>query len=207
MNERLIEYELSEFLNGHDREKRKRHILLLHEEPEYGRMIEYYFLNSGLEKGEKSVYVVLEKESVSAIEKEMVDFGIDVAKYRSTNLLHISQVPDPLDHPNGVVAGIQAAFQKSLADMQPPYRVTDRLFPTPINRLESSIASNILDAERSFHQGLQDLDIAATYLCSYSVDNISELLSDSAELPEGMLKSHHGVIYSTLTGSLALGFD
>jgi hypothetical protein len=203
----LIDKSVSEFLNDPDRGERKHHILLLHEEPEYGRMIEYYFLKSGLEKGERSVYVILEKESVESIENQMEDFGINVAKFRKENLLHISQVPDPLEHPNGVVAGIQAAFQKSLANIRPPYRVTDRLFPTPINKLEPNIARNILDAERSFHQSLQELDMAAMYLCSYSVDDIGELLSDTTELAEGMLNSHNGAIYSTLTGSLALRFD
>jgi hypothetical protein len=206
MNESLIGKGVSDFLSDSARPKRKHHILLLHEEPEYGRLIEYYFLKIGLEKGERSVYAILDTENIEAIEREMTDFGINVDKYKRANLLYIPAVPNPLEHPNGVMSGIQTALQRSLANIPPPYRLTDRLFSTPINRLESNVTRNILDTERSFHQSFQGQDIAAKYLCSYCVDDIGDLLSDSSGWTEGMLKSHQGVIYSTSTAELALRF-
>ena len=102
MNEGLIDKSVSEFLNDPALEKRKQHILLLHEEPEYGRMIEYYFLKNGLEKGERSVYIILEKENVESIENEKEDFGLNDTKFRREILLHLDQVQDPLDHTDSI---------------------------------------------------------------------------------------------------------
>jgi hypothetical protein len=207
MYERHVSNQLVSFLNDSTSSGGKDHLLLLHEEPEIGRLIEFHFLRIGLENGETSVYAMSDAESTEAIEQEMADFGIDVDKYKRSNLLRIFPTQNPFEHPDGLKVGIQMAIQKSLAGVPPPFRFTDRLFSTPLNKLEPNLTRSILDVESSFHQALHGQHISAKYLCSYSVDNIQDLLSYASGWTEALLKSHNGVIYSTFPSNLALRFD
>jgi MEDS: MEthanogen/methylotroph, DcmR Sensory domain len=206
LNEPLVDRPISEFLESLT-QKKDQHLLLFHEQPEFGRMVEFQFLKIGLERGETSVYLVVDQDTLS-VQKEMMDFGIEVDKFTSNGTLRIVQVQDPLLNSNGVRAGIMAAFQTALENVKPPYRVTDRLFQTSLNRMKANIAKEIVETERSFHESLHGQnECASTYLCSYPLDDIVKLLSDSPDISAGMLKNHHAVIYSTFRASLALHLD
>jgi hypothetical protein len=47
-----------------------------YEEPEYGRLIQYYFLKVGLQNGENGIYVTSEPNKSALIEEEMRNSGV-----------------------------------------------------------------------------------------------------------------------------------
>jgi len=69
--------------------KGDKHIILFDENHEYSKKIQFHFLNNGLEKGEHGIYAMPENEKI--IEREMIDHGIDVKKYKKENLLDVYQ--------------------------------------------------------------------------------------------------------------------
>jgi KaiC/GvpD/RAD55 family RecA-like ATPase len=49
-------------------------------------MVEYHFIQTGLQKGEYCIYTTHE-DDVQLIEKKMADFGIDIEGYKRTKRL------------------------------------------------------------------------------------------------------------------------
>ena len=50
---------------------------IFYEEPEYARMVEYHFIQTGLQKGEYCIYTT-HGDDVQFIENKTADLGIDV---------------------------------------------------------------------------------------------------------------------------------
>src|SRR5215467_981827 len=72
--------------------KHGKHIVLFYEEPEYARMILFEFIKSGLNKGERCIYVSDEDKEI--VKREMSDAGINVDQFTKNDLLSIHQIPN-----------------------------------------------------------------------------------------------------------------
>jgi hypothetical protein len=69
------------------------HSAIFYEEPEYARMVEYHFIQTGLQKGEYCVYTIHE-DDVQFIENKMADFGIDVEGYKRMKKPNVCRISD-----------------------------------------------------------------------------------------------------------------
>jgi len=79
--------ELIKFIDDIDK---KKHIVHFFEDPDYAKTIHFKFLQNGLEKQEICIYALDDEPEV--VEKEMIDFGIDVEKFKKEKLLRISKI-------------------------------------------------------------------------------------------------------------------
>jgi hypothetical protein len=102
-----------------------------------------------------------------------------------------------MEHPEGYAKALGAIIESVLSDVKSPYRFTDDLFPTAITRFSYEQMAKFLRVEEPFHQRLQEEKIAGTFLCNYSVESISYLMSYTSDWTKRILKSHHAVIYTT----------
>ncbi|HXG07416.1 MAG TPA: MEDS domain-containing protein, partial [Nitrososphaera sp.] len=66
-----------------------RHLVMFYEEPEYAKLVQMRFINTGLKKGECCIYVVNDEQDLLFIRREMIAYGIDVDQYGKRGLLHL----------------------------------------------------------------------------------------------------------------------
>jgi hypothetical protein len=59
-------------------------------------MIEFQFVKNGLLKEEHCIITTFE-DNIQIIKNEMEDSNIDVEAFKKKNLLHIYQIPDPMN--------------------------------------------------------------------------------------------------------------
>ena len=85
-----------------------KHILLLYEDAEYGRKVQFRFIKNGLLKGEHCIFSTPE-DNIEFIKNEMTDkYGIDVEYFtKKKNLLHIYKITNPMNNQEGELKGCQ----------------------------------------------------------------------------------------------------
>lgn len=185
-----------------------RHIVLFCEEPEYALSIELRFLKNGLLKGQPGIYIVNEDglknstDDIDFIENQMIDYGIDVAKFKKNNLLKIVSAPNAIDHPEGELKGAEEICRSLFSvdnnynndidikdEKQRPIRVVGRIMSqvkTEVEiqaniNIERWCASTIIPANNIF------------LICHYPVDKIVQHLK--GYWMQALLTHHHAVIY------------
>src|SRR6185503_19018691 len=55
-----------------------RHVVMLYEEPEYAKLIQFRFLRDGLRRGECCIYAAKDEDDIRITKSEMNQSGIDV---------------------------------------------------------------------------------------------------------------------------------
>jgi MEDS: MEthanogen/methylotroph, DcmR Sensory domain len=91
----------------------KSHLVMLYDNPELARSVEFQYMKLGFEKGEMCMYVIPEDddatpESVSIL---MEKAGIDAQKYLKNGRLKFVKISDPAKDPNGFKAGCEKILQ------------------------------------------------------------------------------------------------
>ena len=172
------------FLNNLNTNK---HILLLYDDPEEAKKIEFQFIDNGLEKGEHCIYAT--EEDPEFIQEKMEEHGIDVNFFLEKGLLHISQPDDPNNHPEGILAGAKNSLERILKNSTPPYRIVASLIPdTEI----PEIIDVHLKIEKEFHANFENFD--GSIICPYNIKNL-EQNNDSYRIRK-LFDSHHSVLYA-----------
>jgi KaiC/GvpD/RAD55 family RecA-like ATPase len=103
----------------------KSHCVKFYEEPEHARMVEYHFIQTGLQKGEYCIYTTHE-DDISIIESGMADFGIDVEGYKKIKMLHIYRIAEPQAGPQYLLQEIERLRKYIMADSKPSVRLVSR---------------------------------------------------------------------------------
>lgn len=168
----------------------RKHIILVHEEPEYARMIEFRFIGNGLSKGEHCIYV--SNEDTTFIENEMGDAGIDVKSFKKKNLIHTFSITEPIKNEDRL-KGVQQLWNRITADSKPPFRVVGRLF-SELNTTDEILAA--IDVEGYLQKAFDSF--GCTLICPYNVADIEDVRR-GRWLGE-LLKNHHGVIFAPKVG-------
>lgn len=181
-------YEPLKFVDSLDS---REHIVLLYEDHKYARMIEFHFLKNGLLKGERCVYATHDNPKI--IEDEMRTSGIDIDAFMKRNLLHICQIPNPMDDPDGHVKGAEKIINMILTASQHPLRIVGRLVPN-LNTEESISAE--LEIERYTHAAFNNFQFSL--MCPYQLENID--VSTRCQWLKDLLKNHHVAIFAPKGG-------
>ena len=198
-----------------------KHILLLYEEPERAREIEFQFLKHGLEQAEHCIFMVHIAEqnnnnhdpgdhhkggNLACMEREMKDAGIKVDQYRETKQLLIFPVPNLIkkaggfDNISGIWDEIEQLDKDLFSHVEAGFRgVGIRL---PVNKLQSDERINALaiqvDIERKGQIEFQRGQFKGSWICPYRVDNLLQSLESEHLGPKllSLIINHDVVIYA-----------
>ena len=164
-----------------------KHILLVYEDPKYGQIIQFRFLNNGLLKGESCVFLTEGEPKVIA--HEMKKNGISVDSYLQKNLLYIYQIPNLTEDPDGILMGCEKILQRIKAELKPPYRVVGRVIPDISTEAGLEVEYAL---ERIFHANFDGFN--GSFLCHYDCTKIP--LERRAQWIDKLARNHHAVIYA-----------
>ena len=174
----------------------QKHILLLYEEPEYAKILEFRFIYNGIMNNQPSIYAM--HDDVKLIEEEMDSFGIDVSSAKKRGLLYVYNIPDPRDHPDGFMKGSETILS-TITNGLSNYRLVSRLISS-IDNIAASTANIIL--EQTYHKLFSALN--CTLLCPYNISEIPYHIQK--EWFRNILANHHGVIFAPKLDS-GIAFD
>jgi hypothetical protein len=189
-----MKYEATSFVDTLDIGK---HVVLFYEWFEYGLMLQFQFIKNGLLKGEHCIYAT--HGDPKYIEDQMGYSGINVEEFRRKNLLHVYQIPNPMDDPEGPLKGAEKITNKILTDAKPPFRVVSILIPE-INT--DAQMQTQLDVEQNRHALFGNLQ--CSWLCPYDLAKIEDSIKE--KFMDALLRSHHAVISAERSGN-GVGFN
>jgi hypothetical protein len=129
-------------------------------------MVEYHFIQTGLQKGEYCVYTI-HKDDISIIESGMADLGIDVEGYKKNKLLHIYRIAEPQADPQYLLHQIERLRKCIMADSKPPVRFVSRWMKNVEG--EEDQQANLVD-EQTVHSIFEKYQ--GSVICSYPVKDI-----------------------------------
>ena len=173
-----------QFVNSLDA---KKHILLLRNDPVFGRLIEFRFLENGLRKGESGLY--LTNDEPQQVIDEMIKSDVDLGAYLKNKSLKILKLPKFDEDPDGILLGIEKFIQKTLSELKAPYRIVGRIISDISTELGMSVE---LVLERYFHARFDSID--GSILCTYDHSEIPK--KNNLKWMNELIKSHHAVIYA-----------
>ena len=177
-----------------------KHIVLLYEEPEFARLIQFRFINNGLLKGEHCIFTTHEQEdNIEFIEKQMTDSDIDVEGFKKKNIIHIYQIPNAADHPEGELKGLKDIMNRILTDPKLPVRIVATANPEISTK--EQIAANV-NVEHTFHSNFDKFP--GSVLCPYLVEKIEPRLH--GQWLVDILQNHHAAIFAPKLGE-GIAFD
>ncbi|TBR11313.1 MAG: hypothetical protein EPO62_01940 [Candidatus Nitrosotenuis sp.] len=171
-----------------------KHVILLYDSEENARRIQFEFLSMPLSLNKNAIYLT-ENESNIMIEK-MNDFGIDTDYYISKDLLHVIQIPDLLENPEGAKIANEKFMSGLLTSLKPPYYVVGRSFP---DLTKDGALSAEIEAEVMFHSNFSRFNGAC--LCSYKKDLLAQLPDDAKQQ---ILHNHHTMIDISEQGTVVI---
>lgn len=163
-----------------------QHIAFFYNDPEYARLLEFQFLKNGLKKGEQCMYATDDDPFV--IVSKMSHYGINVETYLKNNLLHVYQIPDPKNDPDGIAAGCKKTAKKILSDLKPPFRVVGRLVPD-VSTVEGITAQ--LELEQSTQENFDSF--GGIIMCRYDLSKIEP--KGRKKWIQSLYEKHDTVIY------------
>lgn len=199
-----------------------KHILLLYEEPERAREIEFQFIKYGLELKEHCTFMIHINEpknnhnhddpgdhhrsyNLECMEREMNDAGIDIDTYKELKQLRIFPVSNIVEKAGGfdnmdhIWKEIEELDKDLFSQMEVPFRgVGIRL---PVNKLQGDDRINALaiqvDIERKAQNEFGRGRFKGSWICPYRVDNLAESLEGEQSGVQLLLLiiHHHAVIY------------
>ena len=173
-----------QFVNSLDA---KKHILLLRNDPVFGKIIEFRFLEYGLIKGESGLY--LTHDEPQKVIDEMIKSDIDMQVYLKNKSLKILKLPKFDEDPDGILLAIEKFIQKTLSELKPPYRIVGRIISDISTELGMSVE---LVLERYLHSRFDSID--GSVLCTYNYNEIPK--KENLKWMDQLIKNHHAVIYA-----------
>src|SRR3990172_5099018 len=177
-------YPLLEYM---DNLQNLHHSMLLYEKPQYAQIVKSRYIENGLKKGEHSICIT--HDDVDKTADELASSGIDVDYFKRKNLLHIYQIENIMERPEGIVAGYNDLLKKLTADSKPPYRFVGRTIP---NVCTTEGIKAEIEIEKLFHSNFEKYD--CSFLCPYAVNDI-----EGSKRPfwiKELMVNHHNLIYA-----------
>src|SRR5574337_321489 len=168
----------------------KQHILLLHEDLAYAKMIEFRFIKNGLANGENCIYV--SHEDSGSIVLKLLDYGIPL-HYFQTGRIKVIQMHDTCGNLVQMLDKYKKDVQSILASVLPPYRIVGRIVPN-VSTIDGISAQ--LDLENRTHSCFEDF--RGSIMCTYDISKIEK--TKRKTWLGGLHRSHHVVIHATKFG-------
>ena len=165
----------------------KKHILLIRNDPVFGKIIEFRFLKNGLIKGESGLY--LTHDEPQQVIDEMIKSDIDMRVYLKNKSLKILKLPKFDEDPDGILLGIEKFIQTTLSAFKSPYRIVGSIISNVSTELGMSVE---LVLERYLHARFDSID--GYVLCTYNQNEIPK--KESLKWMDQLIKNHHAVIYA-----------
>ena len=165
----------------------RNHSMLLYDNPKYGNLVKYHYLENGLKKGEHCICLTHE---VTSVEDEIVSFGIDLEHFKRKNLLDIHNIENILEKRGGLESRYTNLFNFVTRGLKDPFRIIGR-FISDIST-EDGISDELL-LEQTFHSNFKKS--RGSFLCTYNVNDI-----EGSKRPiwlTKLFKNHHHLIYAT----------
>jgi hypothetical protein len=102
-----------------------RHLVMLYDDRELARKVEFEYIQLGLERREQCQYVIPEDdvETVASVKQQMEEFGIDTERYMREDCLRIVTIPDPAKTLEGFKAGCREILDSLLEEAKMPLRM------------------------------------------------------------------------------------
>ncbi|MFI5422190.1 MAG: MEDS domain-containing protein [Nitrososphaerales archaeon] len=95
-----------------------RHFVLLYDDHRSARNVEFRYLEKGLQRGERCLYVISgdDVETAESIRLKMDSFGIDTSRYLNNGLLVITSIPDIGKEIYGFKSNCKLVLDKLIGD-------------------------------------------------------------------------------------------
>lgn len=170
--------------------EQKQHILLLYEDMEYAKMIEFRFLKNGLANGENCIYVT--HEDSGSIVLKFLNYGIPL-QYFQSGKLKVIQIRENCGNGQQMLDQSKEDIELILVNLIPPYRVVGRIVPN-ISTIDGMTVQ--LELENKTHSCFDDF--RGSIMCTY---NMSRIEKTKRKIWMGELRqTHHTVIHATKFG-------
>ncbi len=173
-----------------DSVSQKQHILLLYEDPEYARLIEFRFLKNGLDNGENCLYVT-DQDSASIVIK-FLSYGIPLQEFQSGRL-RVIQMHESCGDREQILYQAKKDLVSIMDSLIGPYRVVGRIVPN-VGTLDGISAQ--IELEKKTHQYFEDL--CGSIMCTYDLSKIEK--TKRKVWMEKLRKTHHAIIHAPRFG-------
>ena len=168
----------------------KMHMLLLYEDPEFAKLIEFRFIRNGLKNGENCIYASAEDSGLIVI--KMLSYGIPL-KYFQSKQLRVFQIKNRAGSKETILQSCRDDAKRIMSDLKPPYRIVTRIVPN-VDTNEGICAE--LELERHLHKTFDEF--GGSLLCPYDISKIEE--KNREKWIEELRKNHHAEICVSKTG-------
>ncbi len=168
----------------------KTHLLLLYEDPEFAKLIEFRFIKNGLENGENCIYASAEDSGTIVI--KMLTHGIPL-KYFQSKQLQVLQISNREGSKEAILQSCRRDAERIMSCLVPPYRIVARIVPN-VDAKEGILAE--LELEKQLHKTFDKF--GGSLLCPYDVSKIEE--KERAKWIEELRENHHAEIYVSSSG-------
>lgn len=103
------------------------HILMMYDDPDHAKAVQFEFIRSRLGKGEHCVYTT--HRDPKAILSQMSQSGIDADPFQRKGLLHVPRIMDASLHAKGVSTAFRETMDSILAGTESPCRMFIQVCP------------------------------------------------------------------------------
>lgn len=148
-----------------DKIETKKHLMLVYDDISKGREVEFHFIRRGLEKNERCIY--LTHDNPKLIESNMEKYGIDVKYYKKNKMLHVYQIPNPLEYAESIITGVENIIHQLPIDTKTPFRIVGRLIPDVGFEESMSVQHRV---EKIFHASFDNF--GGSVMCTYDFSQI-----------------------------------
>jgi len=168
----------------------KRHIALFYEDKEYARLIEFWFLKIGLERGEDCIYAT--DEDSGSIVIKLLSYGISLDHFLSKRIrvYQISTITGDLET---MLVSCKKEINRILTGVRSPYRIVARIV-SDVSTIQGMSAE--AELENLTHECFENF--GGTIMCPYDFSKIE--VTKKAEWIKSLYSSHHAVIYVPKSG-------
>lgn len=163
----------------------KQHIVLLYEDPEYARLIEFRFIKNGLLRGEQCIYAT--DEDTGSIVLKFLIYGIPF-KYFQSKKLRVIQLRETYGKRDEILKKCKEDLKTILNELIAPYRIVSRIVPN-VSTVDGISAELELERAAQFHFE----DFGGSILCPYDISKIEKTMKK--KWLEELRVSHHTIIY------------
>ncbi len=163
----------------------KQHIMLLYEDPQYARLIEFIFIKRGLERGEDCIYATSDDSGSTVLMLQR--YGIPLDAFLSKKIRVFQIKPSSGTH-DEMVINCKQEIQRILLDVKTPFRAVTRIVPDV-----STV--NGMSVEMEMERLAQDCfkELGGTVMCPYDLSEIEK--TKKLEWVKSLYSSHHTIIY------------
>ena len=163
----------------------KQHIMLLYEDPQYARIIEFVFIKRGLERGEECIYATPDDTGSTVLMLQRYGIPLDAFLAKKIRVFQIKPSSGTHDE---IVLNCKQEIQRILADVKIPFRSVLRIV-TDVSTV------NGISVEIEMEKLAQDCfeELGGTIMCPYDISEIEKTKKNA--WIKSLYSNHHTIIY------------